>query len=122
MAGKSHIQPILVALAIAVAVAGMFFMGLDVSAKPKAVTSMPIPKGASVQIDRQGVARMNNSNGESGTFDCRCSGTNASGTCILGRGSSSIICGTGNSTCTGSCKLFTTTGGLSGGGVMMLKK
>jgi hypothetical protein len=82
---------------------------------------MPIPKGATVQMQTQSMMRMNNSNGETGTFDCRCSGANASGTCILGRGSSTIICGTGGSTCTGSCKLFTTTGGISGG-VMMMKK
>lgn len=120
MSGKSRIlQPSLVVLAIAVAAAAVFLMGLDVSAKPKNVTSMPIPQGATVQIDRQGVAQLKNSNGETGTFDCRCSGANASGTCILGRGSSSIICGTGGSTCTGSCKLFTTTGGLSSRGVMM---
>lgn len=118
MSRKTRIQPILAVLAVVVAAAAMFFSGLDVSAKPKSVTSMPIPKGATVQLDRQGVARLNNSNGETGTFDCRCSGTNASGTCILGRGTSSIICGTGGSTCNATCKLFTTTGGLSGG-VMM---
>ncbi len=120
MPGKLHIQPTLVVLAIAIAAMAVFLS--DVSAEPKDVTSLQIPKGATVQIDRQGVARLNNNNGETGTFDCRCSGANASGTCILGRGSSSIICGTSGSTCNGSCKLFTTTGGISGGVVMMKKK
>jgi len=121
MPGTSRIHPFLVALAVAVATAALFLAGLDVSAKPKTVTSMPIPKGATVQLDKQGVARLNNSNGETGTFDCRCSGANASGTCVLGRGPTTIICGAGGSTCTASCKLFTTSGGLSGGATMMKK-
>lgn len=99
----------------------MLVVGLDASAKPKQTSTMQIPKGATVQMQTQSMMRMNNSNGETGTFDCRCSGAKHNGSCILGRGSSTIICGTEGSTCEGTCKLFTTTGGISGG-VMMMKK
>lgn len=108
-------------LAITAFLAVMLVLGLDAAAKPKA-TVMQLPEGATVQTQTKSQMRVNNSNGETGTFDCRCSGVNHSGTCILGRGSSTIICGTEGSTCQGTCKLFTTTGGLSGGGAIMMKR
>jgi len=117
MLGTTRIPQILLVLAAIASVAAMLFIAPDARAEPKATTTMQLPKGATVQIDRQGVARLNN-NGATGTFDCRCSGDNATGTCILGRGDTAIICGTGGSTCNGTCKLFTTTNGLRGG-VMM---
>lgn len=122
MLGSFRIQPILLAIALMVAAASLLLFGHDASANPKDVTSMQVPRGATVEIDRQGTARVKNSNGETGTFDCRCSGANATGTCVLGRGSSTIICGDGGSSCTGTCKLYTTTKGLSGGGGLMMKR
>lgn len=113
--GKFGMRSIIILAAL---LAAVFAAGLATAAETKKSTTMQIPKGAVVQMESQSQMRLNNSGGQSGTFDCRCSGANASGSCVLGRGSTTIICGAGGSTCTGSCKLYTTTGGLTGGAMM----
>lgn len=115
--GGSIRNCLLVFTAAIVAIA--LLAGGEATAKPK-TTTMQIPKGATVKQQTQSQMIMNN-NGATGTFDCRCTGVNHNGTCQLGRGSSTIICGTEGSTCQGTCKLYTTTNGLSGGLKMMRK-
>lgn len=103
---------------VAAMVIAIVAIGLEATAKPKNTSTLQIPKGATVEMQSQSTMRLNNSNGETGTFNCNCVGANTTGSCILGRGSSSIICGDVGSTCSGTCKLYTTTGGRAGGAMM----
>jgi hypothetical protein len=113
---SSHSRAAIVA-AVGFAAAAMLF-GLQADAGPK-TTSKAIPKGATVHMQGSSSFRINGGGlNETGTFNCTCTGNNPQGTCVVGRGGSSILCGASGSTCNGTCKLYTTTGGFTGGGAV----
>jgi hypothetical protein len=114
----SRLQLRCVAVSAGAVLMGLALSAAAVDAAPKATIKI-IPRGATAQI--QGGASFMISGGgglnETGTFDCRCTGANHGGTCVVGRGKTSIVCGASGSTCAGTCAIYTTTTGLSGGAI-----
>ena len=81
--------------------------------------TIKLAPGANVEIQGNS-AIINNGGGggagEVGTWDCNCVGSGAKGSCTLTKTGNGIMCmKSGAATCTGSCNLTTTTGGISPG-------
>jgi hypothetical protein len=73
------------------------------------VTHVPIPSGATVQIDGK-TARLMKGQGVAGTYECQC-GYSDSGTCTLSNDPHGISCDKGpKDTCKAGCILITTSG------------
>lgn len=108
------------AAAISTVVAlGIVGLALQADAGPK-TSSKIIPKGATVTMQGSSAFRINGGGlNETGSFSCECTGSHTQGTCLLGRGPTTVICGVGGSTCTGTCQLYTSTSGaMSHGGAI----
>jgi hypothetical protein len=88
----------------------------DVSAKPKQVTTMKLPAGATVQRLSSTQFRVRGGLGVGGTYSCSCSST---GSCSTVQTEGTLECGKSGDSCKGTCSMSTTT---SGGGKIMMKR